>query len=69
MSCCIIPFIVYTNAYIHHRDVIADSEDTIKAAASALGKHGFINYFGLQVSSSDAYPYTLDDIYEESGRK
>lgn len=31
--------------------VIADSEDTIKAAADALGKQGFINYFGLQVFS------------------
>ncbi|KAK6911419.1 Pseudouridine synthase, TruD [Dillenia turbinata] len=31
------------------RGVVADSEDTIKAAAKALGEHGFINYFGLQV--------------------
>jgi hypothetical protein len=31
------------------RGVIADSEDTIKAAADSLGRHGFINYFGLQV--------------------
>lgn len=31
------------------RGVVADSEDTIKASAEALGKHGFINYFGLQV--------------------
>ncbi|RYR02388.1 hypothetical protein Ahy_B06g081184 isoform A [Arachis hypogaea] len=31
------------------RGVVADSEDTIKASADALGRHGFINYFGLQV--------------------
>ncbi|KAK6915448.1 Pseudouridine synthase, TruD [Dillenia turbinata] len=31
------------------REVVADSEDTIKTAAKALGEHGFINYFGLQV--------------------
>ncbi|MED6123561.1 hypothetical protein PIB30_050248 [Stylosanthes scabra] len=31
------------------RGVVADSEDTIKASADALGSHGFINYFGLQV--------------------
>ncbi|GAB4835987.1 hypothetical protein Ancab_000906 [Ancistrocladus abbreviatus] len=30
------------------RGVVADSDDTIKASADALGKHGFINYFGLQ---------------------
>lgn len=33
------------------RGVVADSEDTIKASAIALGKQGFINYFGLQVLS------------------
>lgn len=31
------------------RGVIADSDETIKASTDALGKHGFINYFGLQV--------------------
>lgn len=31
------------------RGIVADSDDTIKASADALGKHGFINYFGLQV--------------------
>ncbi|CAJ2631517.1 unnamed protein product [Trifolium pratense] len=30
------------------RGVVADSVDTIKAAADSLGQHGFINYFGLQ---------------------
>ncbi|MCL7040421.1 hypothetical protein MKW94_025442, partial [Papaver nudicaule] len=30
------------------RGVTANSEDTIKAAADALGRSGFINYFGLQ---------------------
>lgn len=34
------------------RGVVADSEDTVKAAAEALGKHGFINYFGMQVSAT-----------------
>ncbi|KAM7511824.1 hypothetical protein LguiB_010699 [Lonicera macranthoides] len=29
--------------------VVADSEDTIKSAADALGRHGFVNYFGLQL--------------------
>ncbi|THG11978.1 hypothetical protein TEA_014394 [Camellia sinensis var. sinensis] len=29
--------------------VESDSEDTIKASVVALGKHGFINYFGLQL--------------------
>lgn len=36
---------------ISSRGVVADSEDTIKASASALGRQGFINYFGLQVLS------------------
>ncbi|KAF6175045.1 hypothetical protein GIB67_039593 [Kingdonia uniflora] len=31
------------------RGVVADSEDTIKAAADSLGGNGFINYFGLQI--------------------
>ncbi|XP_015875445.2 multisubstrate pseudouridine synthase 7 isoform X2 [Ziziphus jujuba] len=31
------------------RGVVADSEDTIKASASALGLGGFINYYGLQL--------------------
>lgn len=31
--------------------VVADSEETIKASADALGRLGFINYFGLQVRS------------------
>ncbi|CAN1168033.1 Multisubstrate pseudouridine synthase 7 [Linum perenne] len=30
------------------RGVVADSEETVKASAESLGKHGFINYFGLQ---------------------
>ncbi|KAF5961160.1 hypothetical protein HYC85_002369 [Camellia sinensis] len=32
--------------------VESDSEDTIKASAVALGKHGFINYFGLQIKAA-----------------
>ncbi|KAK9141285.1 hypothetical protein Scep_010966 [Stephania cephalantha] len=31
------------------RGVVADSDDTIKAAATSLGEKGFVNYFGLQV--------------------
>lgn len=31
------------------RGVTADSDDTVKASADALGRRGFINYFGLQV--------------------
>lgn len=31
------------------RGVVADSDDTVKASADALGRLGFINYFGLQV--------------------
>ncbi|KAF8038939.1 hypothetical protein BT93_B1482 [Corymbia citriodora subsp. variegata] len=38
------------------RGVVADSEDTIKAAADALGKQGFINYFGLQRFGSGSVP-------------
>ncbi|XP_048136493.1 multisubstrate pseudouridine synthase 7 isoform X2 [Rhodamnia argentea] len=38
------------------RGVIADSEDTVKAAADALGKQGFINYFGLQRFGSGSVP-------------
>lgn len=29
--------------------MVIDSEDTVKAVADALGKHGFVNYFGMQV--------------------
>ncbi|KVH88170.1 Pseudouridine synthase, catalytic domain-containing protein [Cynara cardunculus var. scolymus] len=41
------------------RGVVADSEDTVKAAADALGKHGFINYFGMQVPlrSTPEHPF------------
>ncbi|KAF5946076.1 hypothetical protein HYC85_016304, partial [Camellia sinensis] len=41
------------------RGVEADSEDTIKASAVALGKHGFINYFGLQRFGSGSVPTHL----------
>ncbi|KAM7517501.1 hypothetical protein LguiB_016463 [Lonicera macranthoides] len=34
------------------RGVVADSEDFIKSSADALGMHGFINYFSLQVLPS-----------------
>ncbi|KAF1892198.1 hypothetical protein Lal_00036557 [Lupinus albus] len=36
-----------------------DTEDTIKASADALGKHGFINYFGLQRFGSGSVPTHL----------
>ncbi|KAM7508502.1 hypothetical protein LguiA_018955 [Lonicera macranthoides] len=38
------------------RGVVADSEDTIKSAADALGRHGFVNYFGLQRFGSGSVP-------------
>ncbi|CAK7340929.1 unnamed protein product [Dovyalis caffra] len=38
------------------RGVVADSEDTIKASADSLGRHGFINYFGLQRFGSGSVP-------------
>ncbi|GMN25425.1 hypothetical protein TIFTF001_000927 [Ficus carica] len=41
------------------RGVVADSEDTIKASASALGRQGFINYFGLQRFGSGSVPTYL----------
>ncbi|KAL7600373.1 hypothetical protein Lser_V15G22246 [Lactuca serriola] len=41
------------------RGVVADSEDTVKAAADALGKHGFVNYFGMQRFGSGSIPTHL----------
>ncbi|CAI8615545.1 unnamed protein product [Vicia faba] len=41
------------------RGVVADSVDTIKAAADSLGRHGFINYFGLQRFGSGSVPTHL----------
>ncbi|XP_022159173.1 pseudouridylate synthase 7 homolog [Momordica charantia] len=41
------------------RGVVADSEDAIKASAEALGRHGFINYFGLQRFGSGSVPTHL----------
>lgn len=41
------------------RGVVADSEDTIRASADALGKRGFINYFGLQRFGSGSVPTHL----------
>ncbi|KAG8648140.1 hypothetical protein MANES_09G154600v8 [Manihot esculenta] len=41
------------------RGVIADSEDTIKGSADSLGRHGFINYFGLQRFGSGSVPTHL----------
>ncbi|XP_004494684.1 multisubstrate pseudouridine synthase 7 [Cicer arietinum] len=38
------------------RGIVADSVDTIKAAADSLGRHGFINYFGLQRFGSGSVP-------------
>ncbi|KAK7337896.1 hypothetical protein VNO77_18486 [Canavalia gladiata] len=41
------------------RGIVADSEDTIKASADTLGRHGFINYFGLQRFGSGSVPTHL----------
>lgn len=41
------------------RGVIADSVDTIKAAADGLGSNGFINYYGLQRFGSGSVPTHL----------
>ncbi|KAL8200162.1 hypothetical protein R6Q57_011501 [Mikania cordata] len=41
------------------RGVVADSEDTVKAAADALGKKGFINYFGMQRFGTGSIPTHL----------
>ncbi|KAG4396667.1 hypothetical protein AAZX31_19G228800 [Glycine max] len=41
------------------RGIVADSEDIIKASADALGRHGFINYFGLQRFGSGSLPTHL----------
>ncbi|KAF8388099.1 hypothetical protein HHK36_026765 [Tetracentron sinense] len=41
------------------RGVVAESEETIKAAADALGRQGFINYFGLQRFGSGTVPTHL----------
>lgn len=41
------------------RSIVADSADSIKASADALGKHGFINYFGLQRFGSGSVPTHL----------
>ncbi|KAG6647237.1 hypothetical protein CIPAW_07G064800 [Carya illinoinensis] len=41
------------------RGVVADSEDTIKLSSDALGKLGFINYFGLQRFGSGSVPTHL----------
>ncbi|CAH1427928.1 unnamed protein product [Lactuca virosa] len=41
------------------RGVVADSEDTVKVAAVALGKHGFVNYFGMQRFGSGSIPTHL----------
>ncbi|KAK2992406.1 hypothetical protein RJ640_027854 [Escallonia rubra] len=44
---------------LRQEGVVADSEDNIKASADALGKHGFINYFGLQRFGSGSVPTHL----------
>ncbi|KZV54416.1 pseudouridylate synthase 7 [Dorcoceras hygrometricum] len=40
------------------RSVIAETEDIIKESTSALGKNGFINYFGLQVATINSLLFT-----------
>lgn len=34
------------------RNVVAESDDVIKAAVDGLSKNGFINYYGLQVKET-----------------
>ncbi|XP_073128130.1 multisubstrate pseudouridine synthase 7 [Henckelia pumila] len=41
------------------RSVIAETEDIIRQSTSALGKNGFINYFGLQRFGSSSVPTHL----------
>ncbi|GAB2277577.1 hypothetical protein Dimus_012286 [Dionaea muscipula] len=41
------------------RGVVADSQEIIKASSEALGKYGFINYFGLQRFGSGTVPTHL----------
>lgn len=41
------------------RGVVADSEDPIRSSADALGRCGFINYFGLQRFGSGTVPTHL----------
>ncbi|XP_073028027.1 multisubstrate pseudouridine synthase 7-like isoform X1 [Primulina eburnea] len=41
------------------RSVIAENEDIIRESTSALGKNGFINYFGLQRFGSSSVPTHL----------
>ncbi|KAL7120130.1 hypothetical protein ACP275_02G104600 [Erythranthe tilingii] len=41
------------------RSVSSDAEDIIRASATALGKNGFINYFGLQRFGSSSIPTHL----------
>ncbi|KAL3349408.1 hypothetical protein AABB24_022504 [Solanum stoloniferum] len=51
---------LYGNRFtITLRGVSAESEDIIKASAVALGKYGFINYFGLQRFGSSSVPTHL----------
>ncbi|OMO55406.1 Pseudouridine synthase, TruD [Corchorus capsularis] len=38
------------------RGIVADSEEIIKESAESLGRHGFINYFGLQRFGSGSIP-------------
>lgn len=44
------------------RGVVATSEDAIKASAEALGMHGFINYFGLQVRLLDLISHLINNL-------
>ncbi|VFQ69189.1 unnamed protein product [Cuscuta campestris] len=51
---------LYGNRFtITLRGVIAESDDIIKASAAALGKNGFVNYFGLQRFGSGLVPTHL----------
>lgn len=51
---------LYGNRFtITLRGVIADSDESVKASADGLEKHGFINYFGLQRFGSGSVPTHL----------
>jgi len=51
------------------RNVVAESDDVIKAAVDGLSKNGFINYYGLQRFGSGSVLLTLLVLLclEESG--
>jgi hypothetical protein len=46
------------------RNVVAESDDVIKAAVDGLNKNGFINYYGLQVKETYTFfPSQVHSIF------